>query len=396
MSTLDEVLRPALAERRDQHLLRKRRRLQGPQQPHVRVDGRPALNFCSNDYLGLANHPAVVEAAVRSLQDNGLGAGASHLVCGHTAAHEALEAELAELTGRPRALLFGSGYLANLGVLTTLLGSGDCVLEDRLNHASLLDGGLFSRAAFSRYAHCDMDSLEQRLQAHAGTKRRLVVSDGVFSMDGDIAPLAKLCRVAQAHDAWVMLDDAHGFGVLGPQGDGLVGALRAEGVSLDESQCQIIVGTLGKAFGTAGAFVAGSDVLIETLIQFCRPYIYTTAMPAALASATLASVALARREHWRREWLGRMIERFRSHCEQLGLQVLPSSTPIQALVLGEAEQALQASQILAESGLLVCAIRPPTVAVGTARLRITFSAAHTEDDLAALLAGMSRVAAFLQ
>lgn len=395
MKRLDAALQPALQLRRDELLLRERRLLRGPQQPRACMDGKWRLSFCSNDYLGLASHPAVIEAARRGLGETGLGTAASHLVTGHCEAHEALEEALARFTGRPRALLFGSGYLANLGVLTTLLRASDSVLEDRLNHASLLDGGLFSRANFSRYPHLDMDALRDRLQSHDGANRRLIVTDGVFSMDGDVAPLAQICTIAREHDAWVMVDDAHGFGVLGRDGGGLLGELKEQGTELDEQQCQIVVGTLGKAFGTAGAFVAGSEVLIETLIQFCRPYIYTTALPAALATATLESLRIAQAESWRREWLGTMVSRFRTHCAGLGLDVLPSRTPVQALILGEPERALRASAMLAEDGLLVSAIRPPTVAPGTARLRVTFSAAHSEADLEQLLAGITRMAASL-
>lgn len=395
MTGLDAALQPALQRRRDELLLRERRLLSGARQPRACIDGKWQLCFCSNDYLGLASHPAIIEAARRGLDENGLGTAASHLVSGHCEAHEALEEALARFTGRSRALLFGSGYMANLGVLTTLLRAGDCVLEDRLNHASLLDGGLFSRAGFTRYAHRDMDNLRSRLARHTGAERRLIVTDGVFSMDGDVAPLAQICAIARQHDAWVMVDDAHGFGVLGQDGGGLLGELREQGTDLDEQQCQIVVGTLGKAFGTAGAFVAGSEVLIETLIQFCRPYIYTTALPAALATATLESLRIAQAESWRREWLGTMVSRFRAHCAGLGLDVLPSRTPVQAVILGDPQRALRASAMLAADGILVSAIRPPTVAPGTARLRVTFSAAHSEADFEQLLAAITRMAAAL-
>ncbi|KTB78188.1 MULTISPECIES: 8-amino-7-oxononanoate synthase [Pseudomonas] len=371
-------LRARLDARRAAHLYRQRPLLQSPQGPQVIVDGQPLLAFCSNDYMGLANHPEVIAAWQAGAERWGVGGGASHLVIGHSAPHHELEEALAELTGRPRALLFSNGYMANLGAVTALVGQGDTVLEDRLNHASLLDAGLLSGARFSRYLHNDVSSLEARLEKSVGDT--LVVTDGVFSMDGDIADLPALARSAKAKGAWLMVDDAHGFGPLGANGAGIV---EHFGLSMDD--VPVLVGTLGKSFGTSGAFVAGSEELIETLIQFARPYIYTTSQPPALACATLKSLQLLRTEHWRREHLTRLIQQFRRGAEQIGLQLMDSFTPIQPIMIGDAGRALHLSQLLRERGLLVTAIRPPTVPAGSARLRVTLSAAHSEADVQLLL-----------
>lgn len=371
-------LRTRLNARRAAHLYRQRPLLQSPQGPQVIVDGQPLLAFCNNDYMGLANHPEVIAAWQAGAERWGVGGGASHLVIGHSAPHHELEEALAELTGRPRALLFSNGYMANLGAVTALVGQGDTVLEDRLNHASLLDAGLLSGARFSRYLHNDVSSLEARLEKSVGDT--LVVTDGVFSMDGDIADLPALARSARAKGAWLMVDDAHGFGPLGANGAGIV---EHFGLSMDD--VPVLVGTLGKSFGTSGAFVAGSEELIETLIQFARPYIYTTSQPPALACATLKSLQLLRTEHWRREHLTRLIQQFRRGAEQIGLQLMDSFTPIQPIMIGDASRALRLSQLLRERGLLVTAIRPPTVPAGSARLRVTLSAAHSEADVQLLL-----------
>ncbi|MBF8780670.1 8-amino-7-oxononanoate synthase [Pseudomonas fulva] len=367
-----------LAQRRAEGLYRQRPLLQSPQGPHVVVDGQPLLAFCSNDYLGLANHPEVIAAWRDAAQTWGVGAGASHLVVGHSTPHHAVEQALAELTGRPRALLFSTGYMANLGVITALAGKGDTVLQDRLNHASLLDGGLLSGARFSRYLHNDAHSLATRLAKANGDT--LVVTDGVFSMDGDLADLPALSQVARRHAAWLVVDDAHGFGTLGIQGGGIV---EHFGLGLDE--VPVLIGTLGKACGTAGAFVAGSEELIEALIQFARPYIYTTGQPPALACATLKSLELLRREHWRREHLAALITQFREGAQRIGLRLMDSPTAIQPILIGDSARALHLSQRLRERGLLVTAIRPPTVAMGSARLRVTLSAAHSAAQVRLLL-----------
>jgi len=290
---------------------------------------------------------------------------------------------LAEFTGRPRALLLSSGYMANMGAVTALVGQGDTVLQDRLNHASLLDAGLLAGARFSRYLHNDADSLRGRLGKAQGNT--LVVTDGVFSMDGDLADLPAVCAAAGSAGAWVMVDDAHGFGCLGGQGGGIV-----EHYGLSMEQVPVLVGTLGKAFGTAGAFVAGSEELIETLIQFARPYIYTTSQPPAVAHATLTSLRLLREERWRREHLAALIRRFRTGVDALGLELMDSPTPIQPIVVGSSERALALSAALRQRGILVTAIRPPTVPKGTARLRVTLSAIHTEQQVDRLLEALAQ------
>ncbi|WP_374289187.1 8-amino-7-oxononanoate synthase [Pseudomonas fluvialis] len=367
-----------LAERRVAHLYRQRPLLESPQGPQVRVDGGELLAFCSNDYLGLANHPEVIQAMRDGAAQWGVGGGASHLVIGHSTPHHQLEEALAEFTGRPRALLFSTGYMANLAAVTALVGQGDTVLEDRLNHASLLDAGLLSGARFSRYLHNDAASLASRLEKATGNT--LVVSDGVFSMDGDLADLPALCAEARRKQAWLMVDDAHGFGPLGATGGGIV-----EHYGLGIEEVPVLVGTLGKGFGTAGAFVAGSEELIETLIQFARPYIYTTSQPPAVACATLKSLQLLQTESWRREHLNRLIARFRSGAAEIGLRLMDSPTPIQPILVGDSERALRLSALLRERGLQVGAIRPPTVPAGSARLRVTLSAAHSAAQLEQLL-----------
>ncbi|AVH35812.1 8-amino-7-oxononanoate synthase [Pseudomonas monteilii] len=367
-----------LAERRAADLYRQRPLLESPQGPEVVVDGQRLLAFCSNDYLGLANHPEVIAAWQTGAERWGVGGGASHLVVGHSTPHHQVEEALAELTGRPRALLFSTGYMANLGAITALVGQGDTVLQDRLNHASLLDGGLLSGARFNRYLHNDPASLASRLDKAVGNT--LVVTDGVFSMDGDLANLPALADVARARGAWLMVDDAHGLGTLGTQGGGIV-----EHFGLGVEDVPVLIGTLGKACGTAGAFVAGSEALIEALVQFARPYIYTTSQPPALACATLKSLELLRRETWRREHLAALIRQFREGAQQIGLQLMDSPTPIQPIVIGDSAQALRLSRMLRERGLLVTAIRPPTVPAGSARLRVTLSAAHSEAQVQLLL-----------
>lgn len=367
-----------LAERRAADLYRQRPLLETPQGPEVVVDGQALLAFCSNDYLGLANHPEVVAAWRAGAERWGVGGGASHLVIGHSSPHHEVEEALAELTGRPRALLFSTGYMANLGAITALVGQGDTVLQDRLNHASLLDGGLLSGARFSRYLHNDAASLASRLAKATGNT--LVVTDGVFSMDGDLADLPALARAARARDAWLMVDDAHGLGTLGANGGGIV-----EHFGLGVEEVPVLIGTLGKACGTAGAFVAGSEELIEALVQFARPYIYTTSQPPALACATLKSLELLRRERWRREHLEALIRQFRRGAEQIGLDLMDSPTAIQPILIGDSARALQLSRMLRERGLLVTAIRPPTVPAGSARLRVTLSAAHSEAQVQLLL-----------
>lgn len=379
MSRLNTDLRAALTRRRDDQLYRTRRVIDSPQGPEIVIDGQRYLNFCSNDYLGLANHPQVIEAMQRGAARYGAGSGAAHLICGHSSAHHALEEELAAFTKRPRALLFSTGYMANLGVMAALLGRGDTVLQDRLNHASLIDAAQLSGARLQRYPHADVATLENRLLP--GNKNpALIASDGVFSMDGDVAPVAQLAALARKHHTPLMIDDAHGLGVLGAHGGG---TLEQFGLSMED--VPVLMGTLGKALGTFGAFVAGSEELIETLIQQARSYIYTTALPPALAEATRAGLKLVQSETWRRERLRQLIARFTRGAAELKLPPVPSPTPIQPLLIGGSAQALALSEKLFARGILVSAIRPPTVPRGQARLRITLSCAHSEAQVDRLL-----------
>jgi 8-amino-7-oxononanoate synthase len=380
-------LKAELAERRERGLYRVRRILEGPQKPEQEIDGRKVTAFCSNDYLGLASHPKVVQAFRKGVGTYGVGAGAAHLVNGHTRAHHQLEEELAAFTNRERALLFSTGYMANLGVAQALAGRGDHVLEDRLNHASLIDAGLVTGARFQRYRHATAVDLAQRLAMLDAQGERLVMTDGVFSMDGDLAPLPELARIAAAHNAWLMVDDAHGLGVLGSSGAGSL-----EHFDLDATRVPILMGTLGKALGTAGAFVAGSEALIETLIQSARTYVYTTAMPAALAEATRASLRIVQKETGRREKLSTLTARFREGAGQIGLRLAESVTPIQPILVGDSAKAVELSERLLAKGILVPAIRPPTVPEGTARLRVTLSAAHTEAQVDRLLEALEKAA----
>jgi 8-amino-7-oxononanoate synthase len=338
---------------------------------HVTIAGRDCIAFCSNDYLGLADHPRVVAAFVASAQRWGVGSGASHLVSGHDSEHHALEEELATFVRRPRALLFSTGYMANLAVASVLVGRGDFVLEDRLNHASLLDAGLASGARFARYAHGDVAALRRKLQRVGTGGQTLVMTDGVFSMDGDIAPLREIAAACRDADASLLVDDAHGFGVLGATG---AGSVADAGLSV--ADVPILMCTLGKAVGTFGAFVAGSEVLIESLLQRARTYIYTTALPPAVAAATREALRVLRDEPERRERVQAHAARFQAGVHALGLQAMPSATPIQPLLVGDEAAAVAASDALFDLGFWVPAIRPPTVPAGTSRLRITFSASH--------------------
>lgn len=372
-----------LSARRQRHRYRQTQVMDGPCGRYALLDGQRYWNFCSNDYLGLADDPDVVAALQQAASHWGVGSGASSLVCGQQQPHQQLEQALAEHTGRQRALLFSNGYMANLGVISALLGRGDGAFQDRLNHASLLDGGLLSGARLRRFAHGDASALAGQLE-RSSARRKLVITDGVFSMDGDQAPLPGYADVCDNHDAWLMVDDAHGLGVLDSLGRG---SLFRQQIN---HRVPVLMGTLGKGLGTAGAFVAGSNELIETLIQFARTYIYTTAMPAALAAATTVSLEKARTESWRRQKLAALIQQFRHGARSLGYSLMPSQTPIQPLLIGDDAAALALSQRLKERGMLVTAIRPPTVPEGQALLRITLSASHEEADVAALLAALAQ------
>jgi len=383
---LDELLQNELLALQQQSLYRQRKTTDGPQQVHLISNGRAVLSFCSNDYLGLANHPEIARQLKQGIDTYGIGSGAAHLVSGHSRAHHELEEVLAQYTGRSRALLFSTGYMANLGIVNALLTKGDSVFQDKLNHASLIDAGLlstsFSGAQLKRYPHNDINSLS-RLLVKSPSARKLVMSDAVFSMDGDLANVPQLSALCQQQDAWLMLDDAHGFGVLGKTGAGI-----AEEYQLDQQQLPVYMATLGKAMGVFGAFVAGSEALIETLIQKARAFIYTTAMPPAMAHALIMSVKISREESWRREKLKHLISRFRSGAKQLDLTLMESMTPIQPILVGDNEAAMKISQLLEQQGILVTAIRPPTVPKGTARLRVTLSAGHEEDDIDRLLTAL--------
>ncbi len=372
-------LKYALEQRRVEHLYRVRRVAEGPQGPEQIIDGRHVVSFCSNDYLGLASHPTVIASFKEAADKYGVGSGAAHLINGHTRAHQALEDDLAEFTGRERALLFSTGYMANLGVVSALVGRGDAVFEDRLNHASLVDAGLLSGARLIRYQHRGTQDLECKLTARPRGEK-LVITDGVFSMDGDIAPVPALAEIATKHDAWLMVDDAHSLGVLGASGRGILDHFHQ-----DSRSVPILMGALGKALGTFGAFIAGSEELIETLVQQARTYVYTTAPPPAIAAATRASLKLAKQETWRREKLRCLIERLRRGAEQLRLPLIPSESPIQPLLIGDAARAQALSNAVFEQGFYVTAIRPPTVPRGGARLRVTLSVRHTEDHVDRLL-----------
>jgi len=352
--------------------------------PVIEVDGGERLNFAANDYLGLAGEPRVAEALAAGARRWGAGAGAAHLLSGHTRAHAALEESLAGFLGREAALLFSTGYMANLGAVGALAGRGDTVVEDKLNHASLIDAAVLSRARLLRYAHGDAGAAERRLEQARG--ETLLVTDGVFSMDGDVAPLRALADSAARGGADLMVDDAHGFGVLGETGRG---SLEHLGLAPDTAAVQVI--TLGKALGVSGAAVAGSRDLVETLVQRARPWIYTTAMPPALAEAATAALRLLREEQWRRDRVRAHVRRFRAAATRAGVALAASDTPIQPVIVGTAEAAVAAAEALAERGFYVPAIRPPTVPEGTARLRVSLSAAHEETHVEALAAALGEV-----
>jgi 8-amino-7-oxononanoate synthase len=381
-SSLQQTLAAELADLESRGLKRRRRLLESPQGARVRADGRDYIAFCSNDYLGLAAHPELIEAAREGAARYGVGAGASHLILGHVAPHHELEDRLAAFVGLPRALLFATGYMANLGVVTALAGRGDAVFADRLNHASLNDAALLSRADFRRYPHLDLAALA-RLLAASKARRKLVATDAVFSMDGDIAPLPDLIALCERHDAWLLLDDAHGFGVLGPGGRGTPAHFNTGSPRL------IYMATLGKAAGVFGAFVAGAAEMVEALVQRARPYIYTTAAPPMLSVALMKSLELIRADEWRRDHLRNLIALLRERLRPGRWRLAPSSTAIQPLVIGGNDEAVAASEHLARNGLLVPAIRPPTVPQGTARLRISLSAAHEVGDVERLAAALN-------
>lgn len=377
----------AQAERVRSGLQRRLREVSAAHGAYVVIDGRRLLGFASNDYLGLAQHPRLIEALHQAARQWGVGATAAHLLGGHRSAHEELEQRLARWTGRERALLFSSGYQANLGVLGALLGDGDLCLQDKLNHASLIDAARLCGASLKRYVHADVDSARRQFDSQPQAAA-LLATDGVFSMDGDVAPLAELAALCRQQGALLYVDDAHGLGVLGDEGAGSVSA-----AGLGQDQVALLMGTLGKALGVCGAFVAGPAAAIECLVQFARSHVYTTALPPALAAATAAAVDIARFESWRRERLKTLIAHLRAGARTRGLTLLPSPTPIQPLLIGDSARAAQIAQALEARGYYVPAIRPPTVAAGKARLRITLSALHDEAMVEQLLDAIAAVAA---
>ena len=363
--------------------LRTRRIIDGPQDAAMLVDGKRVISYASNDYLGLANHPKIVEAAMRALKRYGLGAAASHMVSGHMRAHHELEEKLADYIGLPKALLFSSGYAANLGILTALAGRGDTIFADKLNHASLNDGALLSRATFKRYPHCDLAKLETMLADTTSGGRKLIVTDAVFSMDGDIAPLPELLKLAEKYDALLVIDDAHGFGVLGYRGKGALEHFNLK------SERIVYMATLGKAAGGYGAFVAGEEDIVEWILQSARSYIFTTATPPAIAAALQVSLEVMQEDRERLKHLRTLIDFFGDSLRLQFAKLPYSQTAIQPIIIGDNATTLAFTEALRERHMLVPAIRPPTVPPGTARLRVSITAAHSADDLFDLITALT-------
>jgi len=385
LDPLDQWLDACADKRQARFLVRQRRVLTGNHAVEVEVNGVSLLNFSSNDYLGLASHPDLVTELKHAADTHGVGSGASALVTGFRTEHQALERELAEFLQREKVLLCSSGYLANLAVATSLTGKGDTIIQDKLCHASLIDAARLSGAGLSRYGHLDMAVLQRRLAA-VTRGNKLVVSDGIFSMDGDTAPLADMASLCREHHAWLAVDDAHGIGVCGPGGRGSVAA-----AGLDSRQVPILTGTLGKAFGCFGAFIAGSEKLIDHLVNEARSYIYTTAMPPALAASARAALRLVIADDWRREHLHSLIRHFRQGAKKRGLILMDSDSPIQPMLIGESQATLKLADRLQQQGFLVVAMRPPTVREGTSRLRITLTSSHQAAQLDALLDAIANI-----
>ena len=379
-------LENGLADLERDGLKRLRRTLEAPCGPLARVDGRDLISFCSNDYLGLANDPKLIEAACAGARKWGVGSGASHLVSGHLSPHQELEQGLAALTGFPRALLFSTGYMANLGIIAALVGRGDAVFADKLNHASLIDAVQLSRADHERYPHGDLNALERQL-INSTAKRKLILTDAVFSMDGDLAPLPELLQLAERFDAWLVVDDAHGFGVLGEHGCGSLSHF-----DIPAHPRILYMGTLGKAAGAAGAFVAASDTVVDWLLQRARTYIFTTGSSPIISCALLASLELIREGDERRRQLHRLTLQLQNGLAGTRWQLMRSPTAIQPVIIGDNHEALQVALALFDRGLWVPAIRPPTVPKGTARLRVSLSAAHSEAHVQLLVDALQELA----
>ncbi len=382
---LDKLLNTRLQQRQAQFLYRQRKIVQGvADRQSYQLANRTLINFCSNDYLGLAHHPKVIKAFQDAVNQYGVGSGAAHLISGHSIEHHALEEALAEYVGYPRALLFSTGYMANQGVINALLDRSDAIFGDRLNHASLIDAALLSKAPLYRYKHNDLSDLARQV-VRSDARYRMIVTDAVFSMDGDLASISQLAEYAKKTHSWLMIDDAHGLGVLAKgQGSLVYWQVSAQDVP-------IYMATLGKALGVFGAFVAGSEALIETLIQDARSYIYTTALPPAIAAALRCSLQIVQQEQDRHTHLQTLIDYFCRAAKQLELPVMPSLTPIQPILIGDSAKTTMISEQLLQKGLWVSAIRPPTVPKNTARLRITLSATHTIEQIDYLLDCLQQV-----
>ncbi len=384
MQSLEQKLQLELSQRQSQSNWRERLLLQSNQAAQVVINGRSLINFSANDYLGLASHPSTIERIKQQVETLGIGSGASHLVSGHHQVHQQLEAEVSSFLQRQATVTFSTGYMANLAILQTLAKKGDLIIADKLNHASLIDGVKLSAAEACRYAHCDLDALENRLKKTA--EQKWVVTDGVFSMDGDLAPLDKIAGLCKKYQAILMVDDAHGLGVVGKNGRG-----SAEWFGLKQQQLPVLMGTFGKALGGFGAFVSGSQTLIDYLVQFARPYIYTTAMPAMVADANLHNLRLIKNTSTARHKLKSNIDFFRQQSGQAGLNLLPSTTAIQPILVGNSQRLMQAHQQLKAAGFLVGAIRVPTVPTNTERFRITLSASHSEQQIKQLVDQLAKV-----
>jgi 8-amino-7-oxononanoate synthase len=382
------ALQKELEQRKVDGLLRQRRLLDSPQAEHIVANQKPFLSFCSNDYLGLANHPELIAAMQKAAGDSGVGSGASNLITGHHRYHDSLEKQLARFVDLPAALLFSTGYMANIGVIGALMGRGDAVFADKLNHACLNDGAYFSYADFHRYPHNDVAALEKLLQA-SKARHKMIAADAVFSMDGDIAPIPEYLALCEKYDAYLYLDDAHGFGVLGEHGQGSLNHFNIKSPRI------IVMATLGKAAGVAGAFVAGEQVVIDYLIQKAKSYVYSTPAPPALSATLSASVQLIEQGDHLRANLYTLIAYLKENLKLKKWKLLESDTAVQPLIIGGNEESLAVSDYLQTHGILVPAIRPPTVPTGTARLRISLSAAHSLDDVKQLVAAIHQAESVL-
>ena len=381
----DQFLKEVLAQLDEKGLRRSLRAIDGPQESEIVIDGQKVINFCSNNYLGLANDARLSDAAIVAMREEGFGAGASRLICGNMTSHRRLEEKLARFKGSEAALVFSTGYMANVGIISSLFGRDDIIFSDKFNHASIIDGILLSQAQFKRYPHNDMNVLEAMLTEAGGFQKRCIVTDSVFSMDGDLAPLQKIVDLARRYDCLVMVDEAHAFGVMGKSGKGLVEYLGLE------KEIDIQMGTFSKAAGSFGAYCCGSRELIDFLINKARSFIYTTGMPPALAGASIKAIEIIETDHARRQKLWENTHYLKERIDALGFETLNSVTPIIPIVIGDAQVAVDFSKRLLAEGILVSAIRPPTVPMNTARLRVTVMANHTTEQLDYLLQTLAKI-----